>query len=907
MKKLIVSTIALIFAIGVNAQRWDFTNWSAETVANLLEANVAGTEWSDVEKEGGTTADIAKENCFWEVSAHGSAEGAPLTIGGEPVRELEGLLFMHTNARSLAIAVNYGDCTSLNGNGFGPYNGPSYLWFGGKNLNYIIIPNVKPGTEIKIGVESHKVTDARGLQLFVGRGNTGTKLMDIEGNEVGYPKTYEDLSWYLPTDLTDTPNADGTYDITLRNNNGCHLYYIQVGDGTGQSYTAGYLYSGETAAEELPLYNAIKGVENLTLNAINMDTALPTKDELMAFDAVVLDASLPADNAELIALLKDNLYWQPVFNVNGKLAEALGLGTAIDMEMELGWAYDAKNKIFSELEYTDTVMFSLTNGEVMPVAMKVAQSNIDKLVTACDMDERAAYPDSVIAYVYNSGHNQYAYYGVSGDYGYGTETLVSNLFASTLASKANVTPAMKPTFTCEYKDMETVVSISGSNRNSTIYYTIDGSEPVVGASPEYTEPVTVSSEGVTVKAVVIADGYLESEVNSLDVMLYHQAKVPVVTYEGNGLTENAVVTISSPEEGVEIWYNFTGSEKTTESTKYDGPITLPITATISAFAFSDSLGLVRSELASAEIRANIEKIRRDELAHFKVTGDGWNTLENLTLDGEPVTGWANSSNYYFSWGKTAASSFEQGDLKLDENGDPITDENGNFVYETTPKALSVTLNSADPDWRLVSRGQVMVYQGNTLGGAIGNGSGYNPERAEDYIENLGTTAEVQFGGIASGDEYTAAIESTRKFAGPFNVVSIIANASGDKSTLVGKPGIVAVQVSKDGVVWEQVGEDLVTASIYRCYKKFEVSYEGTDEVYVRVASVKNGSQAVHDIYVFNHGEKSEAMYKELIANGIEEVVAPVADVVKPVKMLQDGQLVIVVGDKIYSVTGARLK
>ena len=97
------------------------------------------------------------------------------------------------------------------------------------------------------------MTDARGLQLFVGRGNTGTQLKDKEGNDVAYPTTYQDQTWYLPTDLTDTPNEDGTYDITLRNNNGCHLYYIQVGDGTGKSYTAGYLYSGATAMEELPL------------------------------------------------------------------------------------------------------------------------------------------------------------------------------------------------------------------------------------------------------------------------------------------------------------------------------------------------------------------------------------------------------------------------------------------------------------------------------------------------------------------------------------------------------------------------------------------------------------------------------------------------------------------------------
>ena len=900
MKKLFLSAIALLMVVGVNAQRWDFTNWSAETVSNLKAANASGSEWSDIEKDGGTTADIAKENCFWEVTAHGSAEGAPLTIGGVPVRELEGLLFLHTKARSLAIAVNYGDCTSLNGSGFGPYNGPSYLWFGGKNLNYLVIPNVRPGTEIKIGVESHKVTDARGLQLFVGRGNTGTQLKDKEGNDVAYPTTYQDQTWYLPTDLTDTPNEDGTYDITLRNNNGCHLYYIQVGDGTGKSYTAGYLYSGETAAEELPLYNAVKGVENLTLNAINVDAAIPTKEELQALDAVVLDASLSADNAALVALLKENLYWQPVFNTNPQLAEALGLGTAIELEMELGWAYDATDRVFTELEayYVDTVMFAITGGNVMPVAMKPAQSNVDKLVTACDMDSRIAHPDSVISYVYNAGHNQYTYYGVAEDYAEGTESLILNLFTQTLTSKADVTAAIKPSFTSEYKDMQTIVSISGSNRNAVIYYTIDGTDPVVGVSPVYAEPIVVSTEGVTIKALVTADGYLVSEVASIDVPLYHQAQMPVISYEGNGKTENAIITITSAEEGVDIWYNFTASEDSVASSKYNGPITLPTSATVYAFAVSKSLGLVQSPLASKQIFANVDKIRRDELAHFQVKDAGWNTLDNLTLDGAPMEAWKNS-NYYFSWGKSAAASYENvGDPLVDENGDFIMDENGNFVYETVEKPLSVTTNVNDPDWRLVSRGQVMIYQGNSLGGAIGDGSGYNPDRAEDYIENLGTTGCVQFGGVASGDKTSAAIESTKKFAGPFNVVTVIAN--------VGSGGRLAVQVSKDGEVWEQVGDTLQTSTVKRLYKKFEVAYDGTDEVYVRVASIKNSSQSVHDIYVFNSGEKSATMKDELVT-GIEETIAPEAIVVKPVKKILNGQFVIVVGDQVYSVSGARLK
>ena len=834
---------------------WDFRNgWSASTLEIMAQDTknwtVQGTGFQNT-KQSGTTA--------------------MMNYNGEeiPVPELEGL---ELGGLGSAAHVQIYDGFSKNTS----FPDLACLWInGGKGVDYISF-KVPAGENVKIGYCSHSNSQARGFKVSSG-------FADAEGNTQFTSKAEAVV---VDVELINSNTEEST--LKLSSTSGHHIYYIIIGEGdAAASYNAGYLYAGETAAEELPLYNAIKGIEGLTLNAINVNTALPTKEELVAFDAVVLDGSLPADNEALVAFLKENLYWQPVFNANGKLAEALGLGTTIDMEMELGWAYDAKNRVFEGMAdfYVDSVMFAMTDGSVMPIAMKVAQSNIDKLITACDMENRIAYADSVISYIYNAGHNQYTYYGAAGAYAEGTETLIANLFSNTLASKTEVTAAPKPAFTGDFKEMESVISISCLNKNAVIYYTIDGTVPVVGGNV-YTEPISVTTEGVTIKAIAVADGYLVSEVNSYDVLLYHQAKAPVISYEGNGLTENAVITISSPDEGV-------------ESTKYDGPITLPITATISAFAFSDSLCLVQSELVSAEIRANIEKIRRDELAHFKATGAGWDNLENLTLDGEQMTAWGNSSKYYFSWGKTAAESFENiGDPLVDENGEFIMDANGNFVYETKDKPLSVTTNVNDPDWRLVSRGQVMIYQTNTLTTNIGNGDGYNPERAEDYLEKLGTNADIQFAGVASGDKCTGAIESTKKFAAPFNVVAIIAN--------VGSGGRLAVQVSKDGETWEQVGDTLQTSTVKRLYKKFEVAYEGTDEVYVRVASIKNSSQAVHDIYVFNHGEKSAAMRDELV-NSIKETIAPEANVLKPVKKIINGQFVIVVGDQVYSVSGARLK
>ena len=207
---------------------WDFTKWSEATVANLKaeaakvtvsadpdkEGNTKcednGALWSDHEKKPGTTCDTyaaSKDNCFWYVGG----EATP-TANGTAIAEFAGLQFntAYGASRALAIAVNY-PSTSI-----GTYNGASYLWFGGKGQTIMTIPAVKGGSTIKIGVESHKSSEARGIQLFAGE----TELKDAEGNAVAAPKTYTEQTWVVP--------AGVAYDIVVKNTNGCHIYFIDA-------------------------------------------------------------------------------------------------------------------------------------------------------------------------------------------------------------------------------------------------------------------------------------------------------------------------------------------------------------------------------------------------------------------------------------------------------------------------------------------------------------------------------------------------------------------------------------------------------------------------------------------------------------------------------------------------------
>ena len=216
-------------AVVNEVSRWDFTNWSAETVANLLaDAAASKTEgWSDVEKQSDADndnppTDISKDNCFWACKTMVPDENGELSANGVVIEELKGLRFQQPALanRNLAIAVNY-PSTSL-----GDYHGPAYLWLGGSNKDYFIIPNVKAGTEIKMGVESHKASEGRGVRLYVNapddQGNIahGVQLMDPEGNEVPMPKTYVEQTWLVPEEL-------GNVDIIVNNSNGCHIYFIE--------------------------------------------------------------------------------------------------------------------------------------------------------------------------------------------------------------------------------------------------------------------------------------------------------------------------------------------------------------------------------------------------------------------------------------------------------------------------------------------------------------------------------------------------------------------------------------------------------------------------------------------------------------------------------------------------------
>ena len=207
------------------AQVWDFTKWSDATIANL-KADAAASKtsgWSDVEKAadaeaGADPTEASKDNCFWSV-AEPNADGT-LSANGVVIEELKGLVWnsAYSVKRSLAIAVNYQKALS-------DYAGPAYLWLGGgKNkIPCFTIPGVKAGSTITMEVESHKTSDARGVELYTGVDADNLVDANTKIGDSFTPKEKDTHSWTIDNDC----------DVIVYNTNGCHIYKIEIATGTG--------------------------------------------------------------------------------------------------------------------------------------------------------------------------------------------------------------------------------------------------------------------------------------------------------------------------------------------------------------------------------------------------------------------------------------------------------------------------------------------------------------------------------------------------------------------------------------------------------------------------------------------------------------------------------------------------
>lgn len=838
MKKIFTLTMLALLAVGgANAQglrkTWDFTKGFSSKTVNALKADqeeFGGDKyWRNYESD----ATKADQQHFWNASKDAkNSDGYACTHNGgveKVIEELDGLVLGMSNAKKFVItydgaqnANTYFEEGKTPAVGEMIPHGKSYVWLNGKNETISFKAEV--GQTIKIAVESHavstaKIGEARGISLTA---SGGTLTAKFEGSPV--PTYYTEYEW----DLTGDPGA--VADLTIKSTNGCHIYYIIVGEGddpNANKTKVSYLTNGDATQETA--YQKLAANESLVVTA--MDAATVTADALKANTVTVVSPALPANHAA-VAILKEAMPYTPILNLNADLYAAWGYGEKSTIEDPGAVVGLSNHSLLENVDLIDmdeeTKMIVLSTGGI--TAVKLADYfKGDDIVAYGEVDETQTAIHS-----HNTFHNAYVYIPIESlDK---QPQLLVNAVNLLKDSKSEITQVSAPKIKLEYKNLNTNITLSMAASNLPkphIYYTLDGTDPTT-ASTEYTDVINVTS-ACTVKAVAIAEGYTLSDVASATVEIFTQPATPTIgkNYEDGKTT----VTLTCATEGVDIWYNYKESNDTTQSMKYAEPFVITAPSTMTVFSVAGKQ--VFSEMTTERVLVKNAIVRQDVVTHFDANATDWQQ------------GGSGGTVYYFSWGRNAASIYDTTKDPISTTTDPETGDETKVYPERDDEVY--TPESETNLWKVMSKGQVMIWQSLTVGKDPGNDSGYNPESTGDIISYANISSnDIQFGGKTSGEPCTGAIQSLGKFTGPFDIVTYVGTAAGGDNV-----GRMQLQVSADGSTWTNVGDEMTTSKVKRLWKGYVRGYEGTDDVYVRLIQAGGGASVqIYDIYVMNTGENS---------------------------------------------------
>jgi Cu/Ag efflux protein CusF len=177
---------------------------------------------------------------------------------------------------------------------------------------------------------------------------------------------------------------------------------------------------------------------------------------------------------------------------------------------------------------------------------------------------------------------------------------VASGFANSLMSSANfivAPPAATPTFNPSGGTVTNsqLISISDSISGASIYYTTNGSTPIVTLSEQYSGPFTLSASA-TVQAIAVATGFANSPVGNDTFTVSPSAAMPTFSPPGGTIASSQPITING-SSGASIYYTTDGTAPTVKASElYGGPFTLSVSATVQAIAVAN--GFSNSAIAS---------------------------------------------------------------------------------------------------------------------------------------------------------------------------------------------------------------------------------------------------------------------------------------------------------------------
>ena len=843
MKRIFTLTAILLgMALGAHAQgkkTWAFqeAGLSPETIQNL---DADETNWT---KEG--TDDAGNTTGWKEATKHTGVFKA----NGELIPELVGLELVNSGLSRDNNVIIRKDRVRLNRN----------------NMKFKL-PRLANGQTITIVCQS-----ANGSATDRGVKASYDYMQRIEGPEDNLILGSAGMvtnKWQVVTEGTDSVDIEFTM-IT----GGIDFRLIMIDEGdVPQLMKVNYLSNGSD--DMVSSYFA--GRENTELTVTDVNTTTFTVEDLQQYDVTIVGPAVAANSAAA-GVLQAALPWTPVLNLNAGLYTAWGYG---EVQPSVGFIKigDLKNKLFKDVDYEET-----EEGNVIVISQDAFSASLDMVVpgeyfagdaipaTPLNIGEEADDGVKVAAiHTHNINHNGYIYLPYAADYTEAALKLIDNAANILADSKRDITPAGAPVISRVYGDQMTTVCFKEPNLpKAKVYYTIDGSDPTT-ESNLYEAPVVISSP-CTVKAAAIAEGYTLSSVASLDILIKSQPKAPTIS----SVMEEGQTTLllTSSDENVKIWYNFKNETDTTVSSVFVDsiPVIIKMPQTVTAFATTiDSIPseAVFSPIAQERVLVKNPRVVIDVAGHF--SANKWDDVA--------------SGGGIFPSGKTATTMYDTSAepvVSYDENGDEV------LVYPEVEWQVRDEPGE-EPQWQVMTKGQAILWQNLDLKtDQIGTDEGgYYPSVAED-IDPLfpGTKNDIQFYSIFSGENPNGAIQSKNKYQAPLDIV-VIANMQG---------GPLLAQVSPDGENWTTVGDEIEKTGYLRMWKKYTRMYEGTDEVYIRIAQQTGGSGAkVFDI-VANQGENSQALLQQL-KEEYDAYVQGIDETQHKVKTVQAG---------IYSLNGVR--
>jgi hypothetical protein len=231
-----------------------------------------------------------------------------------------------------------------------------------------------------------------------------------------------------------------------------------------------------------------------------------------------------------------------------------------------------------------------------------------------------------------------------------------------------VTPTMSPGAGTHSSDQS--VSLSTNTSGATIYYTTNGTDPTT-SSTQYTAPISVAGNGTTmnIKAFAVKAGLGNSSISSgTYTIAYATVATPTFGVAGGTYDSDQSVSISTSTSGTTIYYTTNGTDPTTGSTQYTGPISVAghgTSLTIKALAVKT--GMVNSAIGSAVYTISYGTVSTPT---FGVAAGTYNSDQSVSIS----TSTSGTTIYYTTNGTdpTTGSTQYTGSVSIAGHGTSLT-------------------------------------------------------------------------------------------------------------------------------------------------------------------------------------------------------------------------------------------